>query len=215
MVAVTARLEGRDLGSAIVDIEKTLHQTDLLPSPIYYVLGGLYAEQQIAFKDMLVVFMAAVALVFLLLLMVYESFRVALAMIITTLSSMAAVFIGLWLTHTELNIMAIMGMTMVIGIVTEVAVFYYSEYENLPAIDKQGIEGFSKAGNNRMRPIAMTTIAAIFALLPLALGLGTGAEMLQPLAIALIFGLVIQIPLVLVLLPSLLQQLHKLDHVNV
>jgi CzcA family heavy metal efflux pump len=215
MVAVTARLEGRDLGSAIVDIEKTLHQTDLLPSPIYYVLGGLYAEQQIAFKDMLVVFMAAVALVFLLLLMVYESFRVALAMIITTLSSMAAVFIGLWLTHTELNIMAIMGMTMVIGIVTEVAVFYYSEYENLPAIDKQGIEGFSKAGNNRMRPIAMTTIAAIFALLPLALGLGTGAEMLQPLAIALIFGLVIQIPLVLILLPSLLQQLHKLDNVNV
>ena len=204
MVAVTARLEGRDLGSAIVDIEKTLHQSDLLPSPIYYVLGGLYAEQQIAFKDMLVVFMAAVALVFLLLLMVYESFRVALAMIITTLSSMAAVFIGLWLTHTELNIMAIMGMTMVIGIVTEVAVFYYSEYENLPAIDKQGIEGFSKAGNNRMRPIAMTTIAAIFALLPLALGLGTGAEMLQPLAIALIFGLVIQIPLVLVLLPCLL-----------
>ncbi len=215
MVAVTARLEGRDLGSAIVDIEQTLRQADLLPAPIYYVLGGLYAEQQIAFKDMLAVFMAAVALVFLLLLMVYESFRVATAMIITTLSSMAAVYIGLWLTHTELNIMAIMGMTMVIGIVTEVAVFYYSEYENLPAIDKQGIAGFSKAGNNRMRPIAMTTIAAIFALLPLALGIGTGAEMLQPLAIALIFGLVIQIPLVLVLLPCLLRQFGRLDEVKV
>ena len=211
MVAVTARLEGRDLGSAIVDIEQTLHQANLLPAPIYYVLGGLYAEQQIAFKDMLAVFMAAVALVFLLLLMVYESFRVATAMIITTLSSMAAVYIGLWLTHTELNIMAIMGMTMVIGIVTEVAVFYYSEYENLSAIDKQGIAGFSRAGNNRMRPIAMTTIAAIFALLPLALGIGTGAEMLQPLAIALIFGLVIQIPLVLVLLPCLLRQFDRLN----
>ena len=215
MVAVTARLQGRDLGSAIEDIEKALRKTNLLPSPIYYELGGLYAEQQIAFKDMLVVFMAAVALVFLLLLWVYESFRVALAMIITTLSSMAAVFIGLWLTHTEFTIMAIMGMTMVIGIVTEVAVFYYSEYENLPTIQKQGIEGFSIAGNNRMRPIAMTTIAAIFALLPLALGIGTGAEMLQPLAIALIFGLLIQIPLVLVLLPSLLQQLNKISHVNV
>ncbi len=209
MVAVTARLEGRDLGSAIVAIEKTLHQTNMLPSSIYYELGGLYAEQQIAFKDMLVVFMAAVALVYLLLLMVYESFRVATAIITTTLTSIPAVFIGLWLTHTELNIMAIMGMTMVIGIVTEVAVFYYSEYENLPVIDKQGIAGFSKAGNNRMRPIAMTTIAAIFALLPLALGIGTGAEMLQPLAIALIFGLLIQIPLVLVLLPCLLQQFDK------
>ena len=128
---------------------------------------------------------------------------------------MAAVYIGLWLTHTELNIMAIMGMTMVIGIVTEVAVFYYSEYENLPAIDKQGIAGFSRAGNNRMRPIAMTTIAAIFALLPLALGIGTGAEMLQPLAIALIFGLVIQIPLVLVLLPCLLRQFDRFDNLKV
>ena len=210
MVAVTARLEGRDLGSVVVDIEKTLHQANMLPKPIYYELGGLYAEQQTAFKDMRVVFMAAVALVFLLLLMVYESFRVAFAMIVTTLSSMAAVFVGLWLTHTELNLMAIMGMTMVIGIVTEVAVFYYSEYENLPALDKQGLEGFINAGNNRMRPIAMTTIAAIFALLPLAFGIGTGAEMLQPLAIALIFGLVIQIPLVLVLLPCLLQQFVKL-----
>jgi multidrug efflux pump subunit AcrB len=206
MVAVTARLEGRDLGSTIADIEQTLHQVNMLPHAVYYELGGLYAEQQTAFTDMLLVFIAAVALVFLLLLAVYESFRVALAMIITTLSSMAAVFIGLWMTHTELNIMAIMGMTMVIGIVTEVAVFYYSEYENLPDTEIQAWEGFIDAGNNRMRPIVMTTIAAIFALLPLALGIGAGAEMLQPLAIALIFGLMIQVPLVLLLLPCLLQQ---------
>jgi multidrug efflux pump subunit AcrB len=154
---------------------------------------------------MLVVFIAAVALVFVLLLAVYESFRVAVAMILTTLSSMAAVFIGLWLTHTELNIMAIMGMTMVIGIVTEVAVFYYSEYESLPDTEADPGQRFIDAGINRMRPIAMTTLAAIFALMPLALGLGTGAEMLQPLAVALIFGLVIQIPLVLLVLPGFLQ----------
>lgn len=102
--------------------------------------------------------------------------------------------------------MAIMGMTMVIGIVTEVAVFYYSEYESLPKTENVHWEGFIHAGNNRMRPIAMTTIAAIFALVPLALGLGAGAEMLQPLAIALIFGLLIQLPLVLLFLPCLLLQ---------
>jgi CzcA family heavy metal efflux pump len=203
MVAITARLNGRDLGSAISEIEKILNQPDMLPHGMYYQLGGLYAEQQTAFRDMLVVFIAAVALVFLLLLAVYESFRVSLAMILTTLSSMAAVFIGLWLTHTELNIMAIMGMTMVIGIVTEVAVFYYSEYIGLPSSSTMQ-QRFIAAGNNRMRPIMMTTLAAIFALLPLALGLGEGAEMLQPLAIALIFGLMIQIPLVLLVLPCFL-----------
>jgi multidrug efflux pump subunit AcrB len=115
---------------------------------------------------------------------------------------MSAVFIGLWLCHIELNIMAIMGMTMVIGIVTEVAVFYYSEYIAINNNDNK--QRFIEAGNNRMRPIIMTTLAAIFALLPLALALGEGAEMLQPLAISLIFGLLIQVPLVLVVLPCLL-----------
>jgi multidrug efflux pump subunit AcrB len=115
---------------------------------------------------------------------------------------MSAVFIGLWLCHIELNIMAIMGMTMVIGIVTEVAVFYYSEYIGINHTDNK--QRFIEAGNNRMRPIIMTTLAAIFALLPLALALGEGAEMLQPLAISLIFGLLIQVPLVLVVLPCLL-----------
>jgi multidrug efflux pump subunit AcrB len=115
---------------------------------------------------------------------------------------MSAVFIALWLTQTDLNIMAIMGMTMVIGIVTEVAIFYYSEYQNLFEGSHQ--QRLIEAGQNRMRPIAMTTLAAIVALLPLALGLGAGSAMLQPLAIALVAGLVVQVPLVLLLLPLLL-----------
>jgi len=175
----------------------------MLPREVYYVLGGLYEQQQIAFKGMCAVFLSAVALVFVLLLYLYESFPVALAMILTTLLSVAAVFIGLWLTHTELNIMAMMGMTMVIGIVTEVAIFYYSEYESLPDSVK-GIERMINAGNNRMRPIAMTTFAAIFALIPLAMGIGAGSDMLQPLAIAIVSGLVVQIPLVLMVLPGFL-----------
>ena len=207
MVAITARLNGRDLGSAAADIVQMLEQPNVLPSAVYYQLGGLYEQQQIAFKGMLVVFFAAVALVFVLLVYLYESFRVATAMILTTLSSMAAVFIGLWLTHTDLNIMAIMGMTMVIGIVTEVAIFFYSEYESIT--DSEGLQRLINAGNNRMRPIAMTTIAAIFALLPLALGLGAGSEMLQPLAIALVSGLLVQVPLVLVVLPGFLRLFQR------
>ena len=208
MVAVTARISGRDMGSTMTDIVKTLNQPAMLPREVYYELGGLYEQQQIAFKGLCLVFIAAVALVFVLLLYLYESFAAALAMILTTLLSIAAVFIGLWLTDTELNIMAMMGMTMVIGIVTEVAIFYYSEYESLPN-SVQGIQRRISAGNNRMRPIAMTTLAAIFALMPLALGLGAGSDMLQALAIAIVSGLMVQIPLVLIVLPGLLQLFNR------
>jgi len=203
MVAVTARISGRDMGSTIADVIKTLEQPERLPQQVYYKLGGLYEQQRIAFHDLMIVFVSAVALVFILLLFLYEQFNVALAMMVTTLSAVSAVFIGLWLTNIELNITAIMGMTMVIGIVTEVSIFYYSEYQTLFKL-KDPVQRMIAAGNNRMRPIAMTTIAAILALMPLAVGIGTGSEMLQPLAIAIVSGLMIQLPLVLILLPALL-----------
>jgi len=124
-------------------------------------------------------------------------------MMLTTLLAMAAVFIGLWLTGTELNITAMMGMTMVVGIVTEVAIIYYSEYHELPD-GTVAMEGLILAGKNRMRPILMSTLAAIFALMPLALGIGQGAAMQRPLAIAIISGLAVQLFLVLTVLPALL-----------
>ncbi len=203
MVAVTARISGRDMGSTIADVIKVLDQPDMLPKDVYYVLGGLYEQQRVAFHDLIIVFIAAVALVFILLLYLYEHFHVALAMMLTTLSAVAAVFVGLWLTNTELNITAMMGMTMVIGIVTEVSIFYYSEYQSLPD-SEVGIQRMITAGNNRMRPIAMTTLAAILALMPLALGIGAGSEMLQPLALGIVSGLIVQMPLVLVVLPGFL-----------
>ena len=209
MVAVTARISGRDMGSTIGEIVKLLDQTDMLPPEMYYELGGLYRQQQIAFHGLMIVFIAAVGLIFILLLYLYEHFHVALAMLLTTLSAVAAVFIGLWMTATELNITALMGMTMVIGIVTEVSIFYYSEYAVLAATLPEG-QRMIIAGNNRMRPIAMTTVAAIFALLPLAMGIGAGSEMLQPLAIAIVSGIVVQIPLVLIVLPGFLLLLTRM-----
>ena len=203
MIAVTARITGRDMGSTIRDVSAVLNQQGFLPHDVYYKLGGLYEQQQIAFKGLAMVFISATVLVFLLILFLYESFRISLAMLLTSLSAAAAVFIGLWLTGTELNITAIMGMTMIIGIATEAAIFYYSEYRQLPE-EQDPRERMILAGKNRMRPIAMTTIAAILALLPLALGIGEGAAMLKPLAIAIISGLAVQLPLVLILLPVLI-----------
>jgi multidrug efflux pump subunit AcrB len=203
MAAVTGRISGRDIGSVISDVKQVLNRHGVVPDGVYFTLGGLYAEQQTAFAGLVAVFLAAAALVFLLLLFLYESFRVAFAMLVTTLLALSAVFVGLWLTGTEMNITSMMGMTMIVGIVTEVAIFYYSEYMELADERDQHVR-LINAGHNRMRPIAMTTLAAIFALLPLALGIGQGAAMQQPLAIAIISGLLVQLPLVLIVMPALL-----------
>ena len=206
MIPVTGRISGRDLGSTIRDVQKALNQPGLLPRGVYFVLGGTYAEQQAAFSGLLAVFGGAVALVFLLLLFLYESFRTAGAMLGCTLLALSAVTIGLWLTDTELNISSMMGMTMIVGIATEVAIFYVSELVSLPG-DLAPRQALITAGVNRMRPIAMTTFAAILALLPLALGIGAGSAMQQPLAIAIISGLILQMPVVLIVLPVLLSLL--------
>jgi multidrug efflux pump subunit AcrB len=210
MVDVTARIEGRDLGSTAADVKRTIDQSRLISGSTYYELGGLYKQQQIAFRGLMAVIVAAFFLVFALLLFLYERFRFAFSIVLMPLLAMPAVFIGLWLTGIELNITAMMGMTMVVGIVTEVAIFYASEYRLLLAGGKPSGEALLDAGVNRLRPIAMTTLATILTLLPLALGLGQGAAMQQPLAVAIISGLIVQMPLVLIVMPLLTERLGRI-----
>ncbi len=207
MVAVTGRISGRDLGSTIRAVRSTLATSGLLPGDMYYELGGLYQQQQIAFRGLIAVFVAALALVFLLLLFLYEEFTAAVAIMVSPLLATGVVFIGLWLTGIELNITAMMGMTMIVGIVTEVSIFYFSEYHELLRQGSDRLSALVEAGSNRMRPIAMTTLAAILALLPLALALGQGSAMQQPLAVAIISGLLVQVPLVVVVMPLLYRAL--------
>ncbi|HUW98101.1 MAG TPA: efflux RND transporter permease subunit [Acidiferrobacter sp.] len=202
MIPITARIAGRSLGGVMHDVKNLMDSPHFLPPGTYATLGGLYVQQQIAFSGLIAVFVGAVALVFLLLLFLYERFLVAFAMLATTLLALFAVFFGLWVTGTQLNISSMMGMTMVVGIVTEVAIFYYSEYHELRGDDIA--ERLIEAGKNRLRPIVMTTLATILALLPLALGWGQGSAMQQPLAIAIISGLLVQVPLSLVVLPLFL-----------
>lgn len=213
MVAVTARLSGRSLGSAIADVKKVMSRKGLLPKGMYYELGGVYKQQQQAFRDLTIVMLAAIALVFTLLLFLYESFRVALAIMAMPLLALPAVFIGLWLTGIELNISAMMGMTMIVGIVTEVAVFYFSELQQGAGDDAQRDlplhDALQRAGRHRTRPILMSTIAAMLTLLPLALAIGQGSQMQQPLAVAIIAGLLVQVPLVLLVMPVLYARLRR------
>ena len=203
MDAVTARVTGRDTGSAAKEVQQAVAKQGVLPAGVSFEMGGLYAEQQSAFRGMAVVFAAAVAAVFVLLLVIYESFRTAFTILLMPLAAASAVAIGLWLTGEELNIMALMGTTMILGIATEVAIFYFTEYEALLAEGMAPDKALVEAGMNRLRPIAMTTLAAILALAPLALALGGGSSMERPLAIAIISGLIAQGPLVLLAMPAL------------
>ncbi|NNM52704.1 MAG: efflux RND transporter permease subunit [Pseudomonadales bacterium] len=211
MLAVTARISGRDMGSALVDVQHRLKMPGLWPRAYYFQLGGLYAQQQLAFHGLLLVMAAAVALVFGLLLFLYENFTVALCMLSTPLLAMSAVFTGLWLSGTELNISSMMGMTMVVGIVTEVGIFYFSEFTSLP--ETQTLElRLVQAGVQRLRPITMTTLTAILTLLPLAMAWGEGSAMQQPLAIAIISGLLVQLPLALLVMPALYHLIRSRSH---
>jgi CzcA family heavy metal efflux pump len=202
MVAVTGRISGRSMGATIDDVKAMLAKPGLLPKGMYYQLGGLYQQQQEAFRGLTVVLLAAIALVFALLLFLYESFRVALAILAMPLLAIGAVFIGLWITGIELNISAMMGMTMIVGIVTEVAIFYFSELEEVVGALPLH-EALLAAAQHRTRPILMSTLAAILTLSPLALALGAGSQMQQPLAVAIIAGMLVQVPLVLLVMPVL------------
>ncbi len=212
MVAVTARLEGRDMGSAAAAVQRALDAPGALPAGVVYEMGGMYQQQQIAFRGLMIVLGAAVALVFLLLLFLYERFRVALAILATPLLCISAVFIGLWTAGLELNISALMGMTMIVGIATEVAIFYFSEFQGLAGTGSADAalrrQALIQAGRNRMRPIAMTTAAAILTLLPLAFAIGQGSAMQQPLAVAIVSGLLVQLPVTLLVMPVLFDRMQ-------
>jgi multidrug efflux pump subunit AcrB len=199
-VAVTGRIEGRGLGAAVADVRAALATPGLIPPGAHYALGGLYEQQQIAFAGLMRVFLATLVAEFVLLLVLYERFWLPVIIILSSLLSTTAVFTGLWVAGVDLNITALMGMTMIIGIATELAIFYVSEYTEL-ARTMPARQALVAASANRLRPILMTTLAAILTLLPLALAIGQGSGMQQPLAVAIIAGLLLQFPLVLLAMP--------------
>jgi len=203
MVAVTGRIEGRGIGAAVGDVTAALDRPGALSPGVRYELGGLYQQQQIAFAGLTKVFAAALIAEFILLLILYRRFWLPLIIIGCSLLSTTAVFTALWLTGVDLNITALMGMTMIIGIGTEMAIFYVSEFEEL-SHQMPAAQAVREASRNRLRPITMTTLAAILTLSPLALAIGQGSGIQQPLAIAIVAGLLLQYPLVLLAMPALL-----------
>ena len=205
-IDVTARLEGRDLGSAMKEIRTTVTQLKLPPS-IRVEYGGLYAEQQKSFSDLAMVFTAALFLAALLLTLLYERLDWTISAVVTVLLAAASVLIGLWISGIELNISALMGLTMVVGMASELIVFFFAELDRDAPVT---IEALREAGAKRLRPIIMSALIAILTLSPLALGISRGAGLQQPLATAIIFGLAAAVPLVLLFLPAMVFAINDL-----
>jgi CzcA family heavy metal efflux pump len=198
-IPVTARLEGKDLGTGMKDVQATVAGLHL-PAGVRVDYGGLYAQQKQSFSDLTTVFIAALLLSALLLTLMFENWAFTTAVIATVLLSTTAVFFGLWITGTELDISALMGLTMVVGMLTELAIFYLAELVPGERVDAASL---LHAGKARIRPIVMSALIAILTLAPLALGMSRGAGLQKPLATAIIFGLAIGAPLVLTMLPTL------------
>src|SRR5581483_9778273 len=197
VVSVTARLEGRDLGSAMSDVQKTVSGLNL-PSSIRIEYGGKYQEQQQSFHDLLLVLVLAVVLVFTVLLFEFRTFAAPISILCSALLSTAGVFLALLATGITFNLSSFMGLIMVIGIIAKNGILLLDADQKYQADGLSPDRAMVLAGRKRLRPILMTALAAAAGMLPLAFALGAGSQMLQPLAIAVIGGIAISMVLSLI-----------------
>jgi multidrug efflux pump subunit AcrB len=200
-VAVTARLEGTDLGSAMDAVQKAITALHL-PSSIRVEYGGTYEEQQKSFHDLVMVFVLAILLVFIVLLFEFGSFAAPLAILASALLSTSGVFIALLVTRTTFNISSFMGMIMVVGIVAKNGILLLDADQKFRGLGMSPEDAMLQASRRRLRPIVMTALATMAGMLPLAFAIGAGSQMLQPLAIAVIGGILISMVLSLIITPA-------------
>ncbi|MDP4263442.1 MAG: efflux RND transporter permease subunit [Bacteroidota bacterium] len=208
MGVVTGRLEGRDLGSVMKEIQQKISSGLDLPTGYHVEYGGSYAEQQQSFKELLMILIAASLLVFSVILFLFRQIRIALLILLLAILGISGSYLALYLTNTALNVGSYTGLIMIVGIIGENAIFTFLQFrESLHerSVDDSIVYSIS----TRLRPKLMTALGAIIALMPLALGIGTGAQLHQPLAIAVIGGFIMALPLLLIVLPSMLRLLYR------
>ncbi len=208
-VAVTARITGSDLGTTINAIKAQMAKDVKLPFGMTVEYGGLYAEQQSSFRELAISLALAIVLVFLVLLIEFRSFAHPVAIVTGAVLALSGVLLALFITRTTLNVVSFMGMIMVVGIVAKNGILMLDAVEENLEKTKNLTEALIVSGRRRFRPVLMTSLAAILGMLPLALAIGAGSELLQPLAIAVIGGLVFALVLSLVVTPTVYALLQK------
>jgi CzcA family heavy metal efflux pump len=201
MIGVTARLSGRDLGSVMTDVRELIRSGIVLPAGVTVEYGGVYQTQQESFAGLTMVALAAFLLVAIVLLFEFGEFSVPVTILIVNLLSLLGVFGALRLADVTFNISSFVGIIMIIGIVAENAIFILHVAKKEEAAGVHPDRAIVRAVVVRSRPILITTLAAVFALLPLALGIGTGAQLQQSLAIAVIGGFSVSSLLLFLALP--------------
>ncbi|MGA8365938.1 MAG: efflux RND transporter permease subunit [Candidatus Acidiferrales bacterium] len=209
MVDLTARLENRDLGGAVRDVQKMMGGI-ALPAGTTYEISGQYESQQSSFHDLLSVLGLALGAVFIVLVIQFRAFAPALIILSAAPLSLAGVFAMLLITGTALNVSSFMGIILMVGLVVKNGIILFEYVHKLRAEGNRPLdEALVAAGKIRVRPILMTTLATLFGLLPLALGIGSGAELQKPLALAVIGGLLLSTFITLLVMPVLYSLLGR------
>ncbi|MCW2118257.1 efflux RND transporter permease subunit [Flavobacterium sp. 7A] len=209
-VVLTARLDNRDLGSAIAEIQQKLNTKLSLPKGYSIAYGGAYAEQQQSFKELMLILLLASLLVFGVFLFLFKEWLLSLLLLFISVMGICGCIIALYLTNIPLNVSSYTGIIMIVGILSENAIFTVAQFRfNMEQNNNNIDQSINYAIALRIRPKLMTAIGAILALMPLALGLGLGAQMQQPLAVAVIGGFVVGLPMLLMVFPSLMRLLYN------
>ncbi|HUK17819.1 MAG TPA: efflux RND transporter permease subunit [Bryobacteraceae bacterium] len=200
-VEVTARFEGLNLGAGMAQVQDAVNELHI-PSNIRIEYGGQYEEQRNSFRELVIVLILAILLVFIVLLFEFGNFAPPMAVICSALLSTSGVFVALLVTGITFNLSSFMGLIMVVGIVAKNGILLLDADQKFRATGIPAEESMIQAGERRLRPIMMTALATVAGMTPLALGLGAGSQMLQPLAIAVIGGILASMVLSLVVTPA-------------
>ncbi len=207
--SVTARLEGRDLGSAMQEIKERLPKEVPMPAGTQIEYGGLYQVQRESFLGLTQVLLMSILLIFIILVFEFRSFSHPIAILVATILCGSGALLALWVTRNTLNISSFMGAIMVVGIVHKNGILMLDSEQYFAEQGHPLREAIFHAGRRRMRPILMTALATIFGMAPLAVGVGSGAQLLQPLAIAVIGGVTVSMVLSLLITPVLYSVLRQ------
>jgi cobalt-zinc-cadmium resistance protein CzcA len=209
MIALTARLDNRDLGNAIQDIKKEFKTNLSLPLGYSIVYGGAYSEQQQSFKELLFILALATLLVFGVLVFLFKEWGISALILFISIMGIGGCILALYLINIPLNVSSYTGIIMIVGIIAENAIFTVNQFKANYIATKDLDSSINYAIALRIRPKLMTAIGAILALMPLAMGIGLGAQMQQPLAVSVIGGFVVGLPLLLVVLPSIMRLIYS------
>lgn len=211
LITIYANISGRDMGSVADDVRNTLQQTPM-PEGYDAFLSGEYEEQQEAFSEMGLAMIMAIILVYMVLASLYESLRDPFVVMFTVPLSIVGVNLALYITGTTFNLQSMIGMIMLVGIVVNNSILIVDQIARLQDHDGMRLNAaIVEAGRRRLRPVLMTTLTTTFAMLPLALGLGEGAEQQAPMARSVIGGLLAATFTTLLVIPVIYSLFHRRD----